>query len=125
MRNVHCPGVRLRFATKCPLARRASFSGWPAPAGVMAAALPSPQAHALPTKPQAPAVPAPAAPQAAMNYVFVDEFDGPAGSPPDLSKWTVVSWNEPVNPPILGLNRDDRRNVALDGPGFVRVPPLG
>ena len=39
MRKVHCPGVRLMFATKCPLARRARFSGWSAPAGVMAVAL--------------------------------------------------------------------------------------
>ena len=39
MRKVHRPGVRLRFATKCPLARRVSFSGWSAPAGVTAVAL--------------------------------------------------------------------------------------
>ncbi len=48
--------------------------------GVMAAALPAPQAQALPTKPQTPPVPAPSAPQAATNYVFADEFDGAAGS---------------------------------------------
>ena len=27
----------------------------------------------------------------------------------------MVGWNEPVNPPILGLFRNDRRNVFLDG----------
>ena len=28
-----------------------------------------------------------------------------------------MGWNEPVYPPILGLFRDDRRNVSLDGNG--------
>ena len=28
-----------------------------------------------------------------------------------------MGWNEPVTPPILGLFRDDRRNVSLDGNG--------
>jgi NhaP-type Na+/H+ or K+/H+ antiporter len=39
MRKVHRPGMRFNLATKCPLARRVSFSGWSAPAGVIAVAL--------------------------------------------------------------------------------------
>ena len=54
--------------------------------GAIAAALPTPAAAASPSLPQAPAdrVPAPAAPAAnaaGPNYLFRDEFDGPAGSP--------------------------------------------
>ena len=56
-----------------------------------------------------------------VDMIFADDFDGPAGSAPDLSKWTVVNWNEPVNPPILGLFRDDRRNVCLDGNGNLAL----
>ena len=56
------------------------------------------------------------------SYLFHDEFDGPAGSAPDPSKWTVapareliknpVFWDRPEN---MGQYRDDRRNVFLDG----------
>ena len=42
--------------------------------------------------------------------------DRPAHRPTWVA-WTVVGWNEPVTPPILGLFRDDRRNVSLDGNG--------
>jgi hypothetical protein len=49
------------------------------------------------------------------TYLFQDEFDGPADAAPDPTKWTVVNWDEPVQPPILGHYRDDRRNVFLDG----------
>ena len=84
----------------------------------LAAAVPVPQAAAEPEVPGQPVDPGAPPPEAApVNVIFADDFDGPAGAPPDLSKWTVVSWNEPVTPPILGLFRDDRRNVFLDGNG--------
>jgi beta-glucanase (GH16 family) len=88
--------------------------------GVLAAAIPVPEARAYPSVPDAPAapVPLPAAPPAdaaAPSYIFEDEFDGPAGAAPDYSKWTVFNWDENVTPPIVGHWRDDRRNVFLDG----------
>src|SRR5579863_1154118 len=48
-------------------------------------------------------------------YIFQDEFDGPAGSPPDPSKWTIQTWQDDVFPPVAGIYRDDRRNVFQDG----------
>ena len=87
-------------------------------AAALAAAVPVPQAAAEPEVPGQPANPgAPPAEAAPVNVIFADDFDGPAGAPPDYSRWTVVGWNEPVNPPILGLFRNDRRNVFLDGNG--------
>ena len=90
----------------------------------LAAAVPSPQAAAEPVppgQPENPGAPPPDANPGPVDYIFVDDFDGPAGAAPDLSKWTVVGWNEPVNPPILGLFRDDRRNVSLDGNGNLAL----
>ncbi|MED5813882.1 glycoside hydrolase family 16 protein [Mycolicibacterium sp. 050232] len=96
--------------------------------GVMAAALPAPQAQALPTKPQAPRLPAPAAPQAAASYVFADEFDGPAGSSPNTSKWTIAKARETFKEPTyweqpgrIGQYRDDRKNAFLDGKGNLVI----
>lgn len=86
----------------------------------MTAAVSAPQVSAeppAPGQPENPGAPPPDANPAPVDYIFVDDFDGPAGAPPDLSRWTIVGWNEPVNPPILGLFRDDRRNVSLDGNG--------
>jgi hypothetical protein len=86
-----------------------------------AAAIPLPEARALPYRPDAPPadrVPLPTAPPpdaAAVSYVFQDEFDGPAGSGPDPAKWIVWNWDVDVSPPLLGHYRDDRRNVFLDG----------
>ena len=95
--------------------------------GAIAAALPTPVAAASPPLPQAPTdrVPAPAAPvanPAGPTYLFHDEFDGPAGSAPDPSKWTIsqareliknpVFWDRPEN---MGQYRDDRQHVFLDG----------
>ena len=82
---------------------------------LLAAAVSVPEARALPNLPARP-VPPPTAPPpdaAAGTYLFQDEFDGPAGSGPDLSKWLVVNWDTPVTPPIEGHYRD--RNVFLDG----------
>ena len=85
----------------------------------LAAATALPRATADPEQPAQPVAPGPDA--APANIIFADDFDGPAGAAPDLSKWTVVSWNEPVNPPVLGMYRDDRRNVSLDGNGNLAL----
>ena len=89
-------------------------------AAALAAAVSTPQASAEPVapgQPENPGAPPPSANPAPGDLIFDDDFDGPAGAPPDLGRWTIVGWNEPVNPPILGLFRDDRRNVFLDGNG--------
>jgi Glycosyl hydrolases family 16 len=77
-----------------------------------AAAIPVPEAHANPshaTPPEAPSA-GPGGP-----YIFQDEFDGPAGSGPDPAKWTVQTWQDDVFPPVVGIYRNDRRNVFVDG----------
>lgn len=84
--------------------------------GVLAAALPNPRAGASPAPP-------PAAPSGQSGtYLFQDEFDGPAGSAPDASKWAVAKARETIKDPTywerpenIGQYRDDRRNVFLDG----------
>jgi hypothetical protein len=80
--------------------------------GMLAAAVSVPEAHANPTHPAPPAAPSagPGGP-----YIFQDEFDGPAGSGPDPAKWTVQTWQDDVFPPVVGIYRNDRRNVFLDG----------
>jgi len=95
--------------------------------GVLAAAMPVPKAQAYPPRPDAPAdrVPPPAAPPggaAAGTYLFHDEFDGPAGSAPDPSKWAAARARESMKDPTfwelpenVGQYRDDRRNVFVDG----------
>jgi len=83
-------------------------------AAALAAALPVPRAAAEPDPPGSDAA-------APTDFLFVDDFEGPAGASPDRSKWTVVSWNEPVTPPVLGLYRDDPRNVSLDGNGNLAI----
>lgn len=93
--------------------------------GVAAVALPAAKAGATPVGPEPPA-PAPAAPAppavAVPNFVFTDEFNGPAGSAPDPAKWEIarareliknpVFWDRPEN---MGQYRDDRQNVFVDG----------
>src|SRR5947209_8986077 len=67
--------------------------------GVLAAALPVPEARAYPPR-QVPEVPPPAAPSGqAGSYIFQDEFDGPAGSAPDPSQWAVAKARETVKDP--------------------------
>lgn len=93
--------------------------------GALAAALPAPTAWADPSRPAAPAgpTPAPAAPAAATGgLLFHDEFDGPAGSVPDPSKWQVSNHRTPIKNPVgfdrpqfFGQYRDSRQNVFLDG----------
>jgi glycosyl hydrolase family 16 len=79
--------------------------------GMLAAAVSIPDAHANPTHPAPPAAPS----AGAGGYIFQDEFDGPAGSAPDPGKWTVQSWQDDVFPPVVGIYRNDRRNVFVDG----------
>ena len=85
--------------------------------GVLAAAVPVPQARATPDRSAAAA-----APSGQAGYIFQDEFDGPAGSAPDPSKWAVAKARETIKDPTywelpehIGQYRDDRRNVFVDG----------
>jgi beta-glucanase (GH16 family) len=95
--------------------------------GAVAAAAPLPSARAHPSSPQAPAGPAPvpgapAGGTGAGGYLFHDEFDGPAGSAPDPSKWTVSKRRTPIKNPVgwdrpefFYQYRDSRQNVFVDG----------
>lgn len=92
-------------------------------AAALAAAAPLPKADADPSPLPLDRVPPPAAPGgAAGSYIFHDEFDGPAGSAPDPSRWTVSKARETIKDPTywelpehVGQYRDDRQNVFVDG----------
>lgn len=80
--------------------------------GVAAASLPVTKAWAAPPLDAA----------ASGGLLFSDEFDGPAGSAPDRSKWNIMPARERIKNPVfwdrpenMGEYRDDRRNVFLDG----------
>jgi Glycosyl hydrolases family 16 len=84
--------------------------------GALVAATPLPPARAFPSPPSAPAN------GQSGTYIFQDEFDGPAGSAPDASKWTPARARESMEDPTfwerpenVGQYRDDRRNLFLDG----------
>ncbi|MCV7192886.1 glycoside hydrolase family 16 protein [Mycolicibacterium brumae] len=87
--------------------------------GVLAAAVATPQAFA------APAGGFPAAPVPETNtggLIWSDEFDGPAGSAPDRSKWVISTARETIKNPVfwdrpenMGQYRDSREYVFLDG----------
>jgi hypothetical protein len=73
----------------------------------LAAAMPMPAAEAAPPT---------------SRYLFEDNFDGPAGSAPDYSKWEPALERESMEDPTfwelpenVGQYRDDRRNLFLDG----------
>ncbi|MDT5301915.1 MAG: hypothetical protein QOG79_5157, partial [Mycobacterium sp.] len=51
----------------------------------LAAAMPMPAAHAAPP----------------TTYLFRDEFDGPAGSAPDYSKWEPATERESMEDPTF------------------------
>jgi beta-glucanase (GH16 family) len=77
--------------------------------GALAAVIPSATSGAAPARP-------------AGAYLFHDEFDGPAASAPDPSKWVVASHRTPINnptgfdrPEFFGQYRDSRQNVFVDG----------
>ena len=85
--------------------------------GALAATVRVPAAVADPTRLLSP----PAAPPSG-GYLFQDDFNGPAGSSPDLSKWEVARERESMEDPTfwelpgnVGQYRDDRRNVYVDG----------
>jgi hypothetical protein len=86
--------------------------------GALAAAVRLPEAHA--SVPDVPAAPPPGG--SSVNYIFQDDFNGPAGSAPDPSKWLVAKAREPMEDPTfwelpenVGQYRNDRRNVYIDG----------
>ena len=95
--------------------------------GLLASAIPVPVAGADPSRPDGPAgpVPPPTAPPPSAQtpgFLFHDEFDGPAGSAPDPSKWIVAKARETIKNPVfwdrpenMGQYRDDRQHVFLDG----------
>ncbi|CAN5669357.1 glycoside hydrolase family 16 protein [soil metagenome] len=91
--------------------------------GLLAAAIPIAEARADQPQPGVPTgrMPLPAAP-AGQSYLFQDDFNGPAGSAPDPSKWEVALARETMEDPTfwelpenVGQYRDDRRNVYQDG----------
>jgi hypothetical protein len=88
--------------------------------GALAAAIRVPAARASLLNGDTPAPPPLGT--ALVNYIFQDDFDGPAASAPDPSKWLVEPAREPMRDPTagelfenVGQYRDDRRNVFLDG----------
>jgi Glycosyl hydrolases family 16 len=89
--------------------------------GLLAAAIPAPLAGALPSGSRTPGL-APPPQVTTPQYLFHDEFDGPAGSAPDPAKWTIATAREVIKNPVfwdrpenMGQYRNDRRNVFLDG----------
>ncbi|HUO39638.1 MAG TPA: 1,3-beta-glucanase, partial [Mycobacterium sp.] len=90
---------------------------------LLAAAVPHPAAQAQPSRLDRPGArrPPPTAPFDSGALLFADEFDGPPGSAPDPTKWTVARFRQQIahpafwdRPENLGQYRDDRRNVFLD-----------
>ena len=103
--------------------------------GAAAAALPTQTAHAEPLPgdlgpvpgpgPAAPGAPAPAA--AEPVFLFRDEFNGPAGSPPGPDWFIVparevirnpVEWDQPYN---MGRYVTDQEHVFQDGKGNLVI----
>ncbi|MBI3214712.1 MAG: family 16 glycosylhydrolase [Mycobacterium sp.] len=96
--------------------------------GVAAAAAPIATAHADPAigdtppgpgpGPASPGVPAAAVP----NFLFAEEFNGPAGSAPDPAWWHIIPARETIRNPVfwdrpenMGRYVDDRDHVFVDG----------
>src|SRR6478752_3523010 len=106
--------------------------------GAAAAALPLPKAQADPAigdvppgpapGPGAPGAPVPAAANPGPALLFADEFNGPAGAPPDPAWWFVVPARENIKNPVfwdrpenMGQYRDDREHVFMDGNGNLVI----
>jgi len=101
--------------------------------GAAAAALPSPAAHAEPIPGDFPPgpVPGPGAPApaaAAPAMLFQDEFNGPAGSPPDPAAWFIVPVRETIRNPVewdkpynMGRYVTDQEHVFQDGNGNLVI----
>ncbi len=90
--------------------------------GVAAATFPLPKALAEPGQPGAPGA------QAQTGMLFADDFDGPAGSGVDHSKWRVMPARERIKNPVfwdrpenMGEYRDSRENLFLDGNGNLVI----
>lgn len=97
--------------------------------GAAAAALPMSTAHAQPVIGDAPPT-GPDAPSSTTgpNLLFADEFDGPAGSPPDPSKWFIVPARETIRNPVewdkpynMGRYVTDQEHVFHDGNGNLVI----
>jgi beta-glucanase (GH16 family) len=87
--------------------------------GALAAVITTPKASATPS---APVPTAPVAGAQTGSVLFHDEFDGPAGSAPDPSKWAISSNRTPIKNPVgfdrpefWGQYRNDLQNVFVDG----------
>jgi len=104
--------------------------------GVAAVAIPTPKATADPAGPEAPgpmppAPPAPdspPAPAAAVPEFLGDEFNGPAGAPPNPALWQIAQFRESIKNPVfwdrpenMGQYRDDGQHVFLDGNGNLVI----
>ncbi|MFZ2240678.1 MAG: glycoside hydrolase family 16 protein [Gordonia amarae] len=86
--------------------------------GILAAAVAAPKAFASPN------APLPAEPPRGNTggFLWSDEFDGPAGSAPDPSKWMISNARETIKNPVfwdrpenMGQYRNSRDYVFLDG----------
>ena len=84
---------------------------------------PAPEAVQM-AEPASLAEPASAAeepPAPARQLAFADEFEGPAGSPPDASKWTHDRGGSGWGNDELQYYTDSTRNAALDGSGALVI----
>ena len=61
--------------------------------GALAVVMPAPKAGAAPVA-------------SSGGYLFHDEFDGPAGSAPDRSKWVISNHRTPIRGPV-GFDRPE------------------
>ncbi|MFW0148605.1 family 16 glycosylhydrolase [Mycobacterium sp. smrl_JER01] len=99
--------------------------------GVAAAALPLPSAGAQPVIGDAPAPGpgGPGVPEAAVpGLLFADEFNGPAGAPPDPASWFIVPVRETIRNPVewdkpynMGRYVTDQEHVFQDGAGNLVI----
>ncbi|MEZ0340394.1 family 16 glycosylhydrolase [Mycobacterium sp. pV006] len=97
--------------------------------GVAAAALPLPSAAAQPAAPPSPGGPdLPEIAEPGPGLLFSDEFNAPAGTPPDPAKWFIVpqretirnphEWDKPFN---MGRYVTDQEHVFHDGNGNLVI----
>ena len=69
---------------------------------------------------------APGPPQGpARTLVWEDDFDGPAGSPPDPARWTAELGGGGWGNEELQTYTDDPANLALDGEGNLLITAVG
>ncbi len=83
---------------------------------------PMPPAPGAPPPPPAAAPFGAPPPAAAVPGIMGDEFDGPAGAPPNPALWSIAQRRELIKKPVfwdrpenMGQYRDSRENVFLDG----------